>query len=337
MSEQDMGLSSKPQSSKEPQYPDIGGKNPRSIVLVFFALAMAIGIFIYIIYFEQQPDSKTPQHGLFLGTTVTEEQGKHTILKETVGVELNNGDFLALVKAGTSLPSKSNFRYTSLEDMQTWIPFHILSGNDAKALRNKSLGRLRAIGFKPGPAYQPSVDISIQVDKDGRIMVSAWDVIAEGPIFVEPDLDNPAWETLANGKGLDMGLKIGALRYSHLPGSKHKILQESLGLNIGNDAFAPLVVKGMILPARAVNRITNAEDDQQSLVFDLAHGVSDKASENTSYGKIETGDFERGDAGTALVEFTIEVDSDAQVTVWFKDLKADSKFLPITLSPLKQE
>lgn len=93
----------------------------------------------------------------------------------SLGVETQGGIFDSLIERNTTIPTKKSRTYTTAVDNQTEVTIHILQGERPLAKDNKSLGQFNLGGIPPAPARVPQVEVTLDIDANGILNVSAQD------------------------------------------------------------------------------------------------------------------------------------------------------------------
>ena len=108
---------------------------------------------------------------------ISGEFGKDIVLVDvtplTLGVETQGGIFDKLIERNTTIPTKRSRVYTTAADNQPEVEIHILQGERPMARDNKSLGRFHLNGIPPAPARVPQIEVTLDIDKNGILQVSA--------------------------------------------------------------------------------------------------------------------------------------------------------------------
>ena len=108
---------------------------------------------------------------------ISGEFGKDIVLVDvtplSLGVETQGGIFDKLIERNTTIPTKRSRVYTTAADNQPEVEIHILQGERPMARDNKSLGRFHLAGIPPAPARVPQIEVTLDIDKNGILNVSA--------------------------------------------------------------------------------------------------------------------------------------------------------------------
>ena len=97
------------------------------------------------------------------------------LLPISLGIETVGGVFTKLIEAGTTIPTRKSETFSTASDNQPSVELHVLQGERAMAKDNKSLGRFNLDGIMPAPRGIPQVEVTIDVDANGILSVSAKD------------------------------------------------------------------------------------------------------------------------------------------------------------------
>ncbi len=93
----------------------------------------------------------------------------------SLGVETQGGIFDCLIERNTTIPTKKSRIYTTAAENQTEVTIHILQGERSLAKDNKSLGQFNLSGIPPAPARVPQVEVTLDIDANGILNVTAQD------------------------------------------------------------------------------------------------------------------------------------------------------------------
>ncbi|MFF7591399.1 Hsp70 family protein [Kitasatospora purpeofusca] len=98
------------------------------------------------------------------------------ILPRAIGIETEDGLMRVLVPASTGLPTKrSDFLTTSSVD-QPGVNINVYQGGHELAARNTLLASFRLSGLSPAPLGLPRIEVTVDIDANGEILVSAKDL-----------------------------------------------------------------------------------------------------------------------------------------------------------------
>ena len=93
----------------------------------------------------------------------------------SLGIETLGGVMTKLIDKNTTIPTKANQTFSTADDNQTAVTVHVLQGEREQASANKSLGRFDLTDIPPAPRGVPQVEVSLDIDANGILNVSAKD------------------------------------------------------------------------------------------------------------------------------------------------------------------
>jgi molecular chaperone DnaK len=111
------------------------------------------------------------------GDIVTEGASRlHDVTSYALGVEIDGGSVIHLIKRNTPLPAESSRVFTTITDMQEVVEVHVVQGDSSRAKENISLGRFTLSGIQRSKRGDPRIEVSFFVDEDGMTQVYARDL-----------------------------------------------------------------------------------------------------------------------------------------------------------------
>jgi molecular chaperone DnaK len=93
----------------------------------------------------------------------------------SLGIETMGGVMTKLIEKNTTIPTNANQVFSTAADNQSAVTVHVLQGEREVASANKSLGQFNLEGIDPAPKGQPQIEITLDIDSDGILNVSAKD------------------------------------------------------------------------------------------------------------------------------------------------------------------
>ncbi len=93
----------------------------------------------------------------------------------TLGIETKGGVLTKMIERNTTIPTRRSETFTTAEDNQPEVEIHVLQGERAMAMDNKSLGKFRLTGIPPAPMGIPQIEVTFDIDANGIVNVMAKD------------------------------------------------------------------------------------------------------------------------------------------------------------------
>jgi molecular chaperone DnaK len=93
----------------------------------------------------------------------------------SLGIETLGEVFTKIIERNTTIPSSKSEVFSTASDGQTSVEIHVLQGERAMALDNKSLGKFLLAGIPPAPRGVPQIEVTFDIDVNGILKVSAQD------------------------------------------------------------------------------------------------------------------------------------------------------------------
>jgi molecular chaperone DnaK len=97
------------------------------------------------------------------------------VLPLSIGIETMGGVMTKLIESNATIPTRKSETFSTASDNQPSVEIHVLQGERAMSKDNKSLGRFHLDGIMPAPRGIPQVEVTIDVDANGILSVSAKD------------------------------------------------------------------------------------------------------------------------------------------------------------------
>ncbi|MFP4229174.1 MAG: molecular chaperone DnaK, partial [Salinivenus sp.] len=92
-----------------------------------------------------------------------------------LGIETLGGVMTTLIEANTTIPTKESEIFSTAADNQTSVEVHVLQGNREMAKDNRTLGKFHLDGIPPAPRGTPQIEVTLDINADGILNVSAVD------------------------------------------------------------------------------------------------------------------------------------------------------------------
>ena len=93
----------------------------------------------------------------------------------SLGIEVMGGEFNKVIEKNTTIPTKAAQTYSTAADNQSAVTVHVLQGERAQAMYNKSLARFDLAGIEPARRGEPQIEVTFDIDANGILHVSAKD------------------------------------------------------------------------------------------------------------------------------------------------------------------
>ena len=93
----------------------------------------------------------------------------------SLGIETLGGVMTKLIEKNTTIPTNQSQVFSTAADNQSAVTVHVLQGEREVASANKSLGQFNLEGIAPAPKGQPQIEVTLDLDSDGILNVSAKD------------------------------------------------------------------------------------------------------------------------------------------------------------------
>ena len=93
----------------------------------------------------------------------------------SLGIETVGGVFTKLIESNTTIPVTKSEVFSTAADNQPAVEIHVLQGERAMAIDNRSLGRFQLTDIPPSMRGIPKIEVTFDIDANGIIKVSAKD------------------------------------------------------------------------------------------------------------------------------------------------------------------
>ncbi|MDD6876390.1 MAG: molecular chaperone DnaK, partial [Clostridiaceae bacterium] len=94
----------------------------------------------------------------------------------SLGIETVGDQFSRVIDRNTSIPITKSRIFSTASNFQSSVDVHVLQGEAERASRNKTLGKFRLSGIRRAPAGVPQIEVTVDIDSNGIVHVSARDL-----------------------------------------------------------------------------------------------------------------------------------------------------------------
>lgn len=124
------------------------------------------------------PDEVVAVGAAIQGGVLTGEVEDVVLLDVTplsLGIETLGGVMTKLIDANTTIPTSKSEVFSTAADNQPSVEIHVLQGERARAVDNRTLGRFHLDGIMSAPRGVPQIEVKFDIDANGVLNVSATD------------------------------------------------------------------------------------------------------------------------------------------------------------------
>lgn len=115
------------------------------------------------------------QGGILQGDSNVKDILLVDVIPLSLGIETLGGVSTVLIERNSAIPTSKTQVFSTAADNQTGVEVHIVQGERPMAIDNKSLGKFTLDGIPPAPRGIPQIEVTLQVDSNGILNVTAHD------------------------------------------------------------------------------------------------------------------------------------------------------------------
>ncbi|MEX0607868.1 MAG: molecular chaperone DnaK [Balneolaceae bacterium] len=93
----------------------------------------------------------------------------------TLGIETLGGVMTPLIESNSTIPTSKSQSFSTAAANQSSVEIHVLQGERAKAVDNRTLGRFHLDGIPPAPRGVPQIEVTFDIDANGVLNIKAKD------------------------------------------------------------------------------------------------------------------------------------------------------------------
>ena len=95
------------------------------------------------------------------------------VIPLSLGIQTMGGVATKIVERNTAIPTSREQVFSTAADSQTSVEIHVVQGERAMAVDNKTLGKFHLDGIPPSPRGMPQITVTFDVDANGILTVKA--------------------------------------------------------------------------------------------------------------------------------------------------------------------
>ena len=95
------------------------------------------------------------------------------VIPLSLGIETSDGMMCKVLEANFCFPTRKSELFSTSADNQSSVEIHVLEGDGYMASENLTIGRFRFDGIPPAKKGVPQIEISFDIDSNGKLRVTA--------------------------------------------------------------------------------------------------------------------------------------------------------------------